>query len=360
MIKRVLILVAAIAALGYTVHYWPQLRMVRPEVFLSSPLAQTVNDITDPITHDIIAPPPLRHTDRASSALSINGIIEHTNIQRAGEGAKALAMSPTLNRAAQNKVDDLFARQYFEHISPDGQGPADLANTVGYAYLRIGENLALGNFAGDQGVVDAWMNSPGHRANIVAPGYTEIGVAAKEGLFEGQRVWIAVQEFGTPQSVCPAPDQKIKSQIDSLQARLTTLQPQLDEQRTSLDDLIASWEEISNEAKKLAREGNAKIEQGNANIAKGNEVYQETGSQEQAQPYWDQGEREQKEGRALLEQAEAQQDEANAIGEKITSLRETYNAVVKNYNDANSQLDALATIYNSAVQAYNACAQEYK
>ena len=68
----------------------------------------------------------------------------------------------------------------------------------------------MGNFKNDQDLVSAWLNSPGHRANILNTRFTEIGTAVLKGFYEGREVWMAVQEFGLPLSSCPNPDSKVK------------------------------------------------------------------------------------------------------------------------------------------------------
>ena len=186
----------------------------------------------------VVAPGPLRAVAQApnSTDLTVRGVIEQTNIARAQNGGlSALTENFTLNRDAQMKVDDMFAKQYFDHISPMGVGPADLAQAVGYAYVTVGENLALGDFAGDSGVVTAWMNSPGHRANILNTHYQEIGVAVGKGMYEGHMTWLAVQSFGLPLSSCPATDQTLKTQIDSNNTTIANLRAQLDAKKAQLD-----------------------------------------------------------------------------------------------------------------------------
>src|SRR5262249_8345343 len=126
---------------------------------------------------------PLRGGDASANVtLTQAGVIKWTNIQRQENGAlPALTVNAKLNESAQLKLKDMFAKQYFEHVSPSGVGPDGLANEVGYAYASIGENLALGNFADDRALVQAWMDSPGHRANILGKSYREIGVAVGKG-----------------------------------------------------------------------------------------------------------------------------------------------------------------------------------
>lgn len=135
-------------------------------------------------------------------------IIKITNKYRKENGnLPPLVINEKLNFSAQKKLEDIFNKQYFEHISPSGIGVGDLANEVSYEYITIGENLALGNFSNDQALVDAWMASPGHRKNILNNHYSEIGVAVKEGVYEGKKVWVSVQHFGLPKSFCPEVDQ---------------------------------------------------------------------------------------------------------------------------------------------------------
>ncbi|HAS84853.1 MAG TPA: hypothetical protein DCS23_02120 [Candidatus Yonathbacteria bacterium] len=190
------------------------------------------------VEKSVVTPGPLRAITQTTSAtdLTARGIIERTNIERAQNGAlPALTENTLLNRDAQMKVDDMFAKQYFEHVSPTGVGPSDLAQAVGYAYVTVGENLALGDFAGDAGVVTAWMNSPGHRANILNTHYREIGVAVGKGMYDGHMTWLAVQSFGLPLSACPATDQTLKAQIDSTSATIADMRSKLDAKKALLD-----------------------------------------------------------------------------------------------------------------------------
>lgn len=191
----------------------------------------------------VVAPGPLRATTpvQVNSSLTVSGVIEYTNVERAQNGGLgSLAENSTLNRVAQMKVDDMFAKQYFEHVSPSGVGQADLAQTAGYAYVIVGENLALGDFDGDQGVVTAWMNSPGHRANILNPHYKEIGVAVGKGMYDGRETWLAVQSFGMPLSACPPIDQTLKTQIDADNVIIANLRSSLDAKKLQIESTSTS------------------------------------------------------------------------------------------------------------------------
>ena len=183
------------------------------------------------------------------------GTINETNKQRQKEGLGGLKENNNLNQAAQKKLKDMFDLQYFEHVSPSGAGPADLAKDVNYEFIAVGENLALGNYKNDFGLVDAWMNSPGHRANILNSKFTEIGVAVGKGIFEGQETWLAVQEFGKPASSCPQVNSSLKYQIQSLKTELDTLEIQVGALKSAMEDAgknLKSQEDYNNYNKKVA------------------------------------------------------------------------------------------------------------
>ena len=147
-------------------------------------------------------------------------IIDATNKERVAVGLPPLSTNPELGVSAELKVDDMIVRQYFEHASPTGEGVSDLGAKAGYSYVILGENLALGNFTSPTDVVEAWMNSPGHKANILNKRYQEIGVSVKLGVYEGKEVWFAVQHFGTSRNVCPNIDTNLKVDINALNAEL--------------------------------------------------------------------------------------------------------------------------------------------
>src|SRR5581483_10644183 len=192
----------------------------------SGEIAKIVTQKVDTIADNL--PPPLKilngagtSTNSNAATLNANEVIILTNQERKANGnLAALHENAKLDAAALAKVKDMFAKQYFEHTSPSGVGVGDLAKAEGYQYLMVGENLALGNFASNQALLDAWMNSPGHRANILNASFTEMGAAVMQGTFEGRKVWLAVQEFGKPFPSCTHPDQSLLSTIQTLQADL--------------------------------------------------------------------------------------------------------------------------------------------
>ncbi|HSX29443.1 MAG TPA: CAP domain-containing protein [Candidatus Saccharimonadales bacterium] len=105
---------------------------------------------------------------------SINGLLQYTNNERAANSIGALALNSTLNAAAQAKANDMVARDYWSHYTPDGNPPWVFFSNAGYSYVTAGENLAYG-FDNSNTTVVAWMNSPGHRANILNNSFVDVG-----------------------------------------------------------------------------------------------------------------------------------------------------------------------------------------
>jgi len=130
-------------------------------------------------------------------------IISLTNDQRKLNSDNALTEDTLLDQAAQAKAQDMAAKDYFSHVGPDGKTPWQWISEVGYQYQYAGENLAV-RFVDSEDVVQAWMASPTHRANIVKPVYTEIGVGVALGTYQGQPATYVVQYFGTPKNANPA------------------------------------------------------------------------------------------------------------------------------------------------------------
>lgn len=124
-------------------------------------------------------------------------IVDLTNTERAGQTLGQLQRNPALDAAARMKAQHMAEKEYFAHFSPNGVSPWHWFAQSGYNFVHAGENLAI-HFTDSGEVVDAWMKSPTHRANIVNGNYTEIGVGTAEGTFEGYKTVYVVQLFGTP------------------------------------------------------------------------------------------------------------------------------------------------------------------
>ena len=122
-----------------------------------------------------------------------------TNQERGEQSLPQLIENPVLSRVAQLKAEDMAAKSYFAHTSPEGRTPWYWFNLVGYQYDYAGENLAV-NFTDSQDVTEAWINSPGHRANIVAGVYTEMGTGIATGVYQGNQTIFVAQVYGKPAS----------------------------------------------------------------------------------------------------------------------------------------------------------------
>lgn len=102
-------------------------------------------------------------------------VIRLVNSVRAASGLKPLAENWELSRVARYKSEDMVARRYFDHTSPTYGTPFQMMRSFGITYRTAGENIAYGQRT-SAAVMDAWMNSSGHRANILNASYTQIGV----------------------------------------------------------------------------------------------------------------------------------------------------------------------------------------
>ncbi len=211
----------------------------KDDAVIYTPLPPLPNGITEKATpkKEVYLPQPFtfKTTQQTTSLLTQQGILHETNNARTQNGnLPALTLNQQLSRAAEMKVDDMFQKQYFEHVSPSGEGPSDVVKKAEYQYIAIGENLALGGFENDLDLVTGWMNSPGHRANILHTKFQEIGIAVKRGMYKGEMVWLAVQEFGKPLSACQSPNVSIKNDIEFEKQNLLKIKTQLEIQKNDI------------------------------------------------------------------------------------------------------------------------------
>jgi len=131
--------------------------------------------------------------------ITVEKLFTLTNEQRQKKGLNNLSYNDKLSNAAAKKANDMFAKNYWAHYGPDGESPWDFILDSGYKYEYAGENLAK-NFLFSSGVINAWMNSPTHRENILKPEYSEVGFAIVNGILNGEETTLVVQMFGKPLS----------------------------------------------------------------------------------------------------------------------------------------------------------------
>lgn len=129
----------------------------------------------------------------ATSVAMEEKVIELTNKERTQRGLPALKQNWQLSRVARYKAEDMYHNNYFSHTSPTYGSPFDMMKAFNISFTAAGENIAMGQRT-PENVVTSWMNSPGHRANILNKGFSEIGV----GYFNGGGTPYWVQMFIHP------------------------------------------------------------------------------------------------------------------------------------------------------------------
>jgi uncharacterized protein YkwD len=102
-------------------------------------------------------------------------IFELTNAFRAANSLSKLTWNDKLAGAARSHSQDMADRNFFDHINPDGKGPTDRAEALGYSWKAYAENISSG-YQNAVSAVDGWINSPGHRGNLLTTTCNEIGV----------------------------------------------------------------------------------------------------------------------------------------------------------------------------------------
>jgi uncharacterized protein YkwD len=133
------------------------------------------------------------NTGNAEATGQAGEVLRLVNSERARAGCGALTNDSRLATAAQKHSADMASNKYFSHTSQNGDEMADRIDAAGYKWRSIGENIAKGQST-PAAVMQAWMNSSGHRANILNCGFRNIGI----GLAYDGRSPVWTQDFGTP------------------------------------------------------------------------------------------------------------------------------------------------------------------
>ncbi len=169
-------------------------------------------------------------------------IVDLTNEERGTGSLGTLRRSDVLDRAAQLKAQDMAKYEYFAHYSPLGVSPWHWFDQVSYGFVHAGENLAV-HFTDSSDVVEAWMDSPSHKANIMNGNYTEIGVGTAKGEYKGFPTIFVVQLFGTPAVKVDSVAEEIAGTESDIS--LETLVVQGEETGTSSESVAPATIEIS-------------------------------------------------------------------------------------------------------------------
>ena len=140
--------------------------------------------------------------------ISVTGLLDGTNQQRNANGLGSLSLNNTLSQAAQAKAADMSANDYWSHNSPSGATPWTFIGATGYAYQTAGENLAYG-FTTSSDTITGWMNSPGHKANILHTSFSEVGFGIIDiANYQGkgpQTLVVAMYALPAASQTAPAP-----------------------------------------------------------------------------------------------------------------------------------------------------------
>ena len=146
--------------------------------------------------------------------VSSSDVFTLQNQQRVSNGLASLSYNSQLTAAAQAKARDMLAKDYWSHYAPDGTSPWDFITAAGYSYSTAGENLAK-NFDTSTDVVQGWMNSAPHRANVLNSSFSDVGIAVMNGTLLGEQTTLVVTEYGAPSiaaaTPAPAPTQPAAS-----------------------------------------------------------------------------------------------------------------------------------------------------
>ncbi len=147
------------------------------------------------VTANFMRPPSVRVLSYAVDITPAD-LFTQTNQQRVANGLAPLRLDARLNQSASLKAANMFAENYWAHVSPSGIQPWHWFTEAGYPYSYAGENLAK-DFDTTAGTIQGWMNSPGHRANILNANYTDVGFAVQNGTLVGGETTLVVAHYGS-------------------------------------------------------------------------------------------------------------------------------------------------------------------
>ncbi|MER8016710.1 CAP domain-containing protein [Streptomyces griseoluteus] len=158
---------------------------------VSAPTVRPVSTQPRPV-QTATAAAPSTPQPAATASGDVARVVELVNTERAKVGCSPVKLNSTLTKAAQDHSADMAAHNTMSHTGSDGSDPGSRITAAGYRWSAYGENVAFG-YATPEQVMAGWMNSPGHRENILNCSFKEIGV----GLAQPGGYW--TQDFGTAQ-----------------------------------------------------------------------------------------------------------------------------------------------------------------
>ena len=188
-----------------------------------------------------------------ATSITSSEVIQLTNGERTSRGLHALQTNGQLNQAAMSKAQHMMEHDYWAHVAPDGTQPWYFVTQAGYTYVYVGENLAKG-FSTSSGVVAGWMDSPGHRDNILNVNYQDIGVAVLDGVLQGSNTTLVVAMYAAP--AAPPPPPPVASAPAPAPEPTPQPPPQPEpepEPEPEVEDESAAQEEVEEEPEHLSR-----------------------------------------------------------------------------------------------------------
>ncbi|MFT8315497.1 MAG: CAP domain-containing protein [Clostridium sp.] len=161
----------------------------------TKPSTNTTNNPTTTTNSNPATTQPTQNSGQSSIiSAEANEVIRLVNVERSKNGLAPLKANAELSKVAATKAQDMIDKNYFSHTSPTYGSPFDMMKKFGINYTAAGENIAYGQKT-PADVMNSWMNSPGHRANILNSNFTEIGVGVAKDK-NGTPYW--VQMFINP------------------------------------------------------------------------------------------------------------------------------------------------------------------
>jgi uncharacterized protein YkwD len=197
--------------------------------------------------------------------LTRENILWFTNYERVKAGLTPLLMNKALTFSSSKKNDDMIQYQYFNHTRKTNPpiGFDSFIDNEKYDFIKIGENLAMGDFSTSPEVVTAWMKSPNHKKNILDPLYSEIGIAVTLGTMNGKEVILITQHFGDPRNSCPTVNDSTREAIDILKSKIQIIQERINTEQkkitTTNQTFNASYSAIIDEYNVLVNTYNKSI-----------------------------------------------------------------------------------------------------
>ncbi len=159
--------------------------------------------VTIPFLYNVTSAKQMQVLGYATN-ISVSDLNSLSNQERTNAGLAPLVLNGQLNSAAAAKAADMFAKDYWAHVAPDGTTPWSFIYAAGYNYSVAGENLAKG-FNTSSGVVAGWMASQLHKDNVLNTSYQDVGYAAVNGVLQGSETTLVVAMYGSKAAVAPAP-----------------------------------------------------------------------------------------------------------------------------------------------------------